>query len=88
VPVPDGSAPPRTERVLAKGDRVELIVAIPGQPALRAGVCGIVLLPADELDANGLCTVRITGTPRHTAWQLHPRDLRWIGTGRTRKAAP
>jgi hypothetical protein len=85
VPVPEESGPRRTERVLAKGDRVELIVAIPGQPALRAGACGVVLLAADELETNGLCTVRITGTPRHTAWQLHPRDLRWIGTGRTRK---
>ena len=79
---PDGLGPRRAEDVLAKGDRIELVAAIPGQPRLRAGACGVVLLAADELDANGLCTVRITGTPGHGTWQLHPRDLRWIGHGR------
>ena len=64
---------------LVQGDRVELITAIPGHPDLRPGKCGVVLLAADELDARGLCTVRIGGRPGHCVWQLHPRDLRRLG---------
>ena len=69
---------------LARGDRVEIIAAIPGHPELRPGKQGVVLLAADELEAQGLCTVRIAGRPGHRVWQLHPRDLRWLGPRRQR----
>ncbi len=77
VPLP--SEPRRATGKLVRGDRVELIVAIPGQPGLQPGKRGIVLLAADELDADGLCTVRIVGRLGHAIWQLHLRDLRRIG---------
>ena len=80
MPLPSGSAPPHTAPVLRKGDRVELLAAIPGHPDLRPGKQGVVLLAADELEANGLCTVRIPGRPGHGIWQLHPRDLKRLQT--------
>ncbi len=77
--IPRAPEPWRRTGKLVRGDRVELMVAIPGQPGLQPGKRGMVLLPADELDAEGLCTVRIVGRPGHTIWRLHPRDLRRIG---------
>jgi hypothetical protein len=73
---------------LHKGDRVELRADVPGQPALRAGMHGVVLLTAEELAAGGLCTIRLTHgsgmrSGRHI-WQLHPRDLRYLGPAPSR----
>jgi hypothetical protein len=36
-----------------KGDRVELVAAIPGHPELQPGKQGIVLLAVDEFQATG-----------------------------------
>jgi hypothetical protein len=69
----------RVDHTLVQGDRIELVATVPGHPTLRPGKRGTVLLAADELEAQGLCTVRIIGRPGHAIWQLHPRDLRWLG---------
>ena len=82
-----GAASSHEEHRLVQGDRVEIIAPIPGHPELQPGKRGIVLLAADELEAEGLCTVRIQGRPGHHVWQLHPRDLRWLGPRRQRKGA-
>ncbi len=86
--MPLASGPEHAIGVLVRGDRVELIVAIPGHPGLQPGKRGVVLLGADELEADGLCTVRIAGRPGHSIWQLHPRDLRWVGPGPERGRYP
>ena len=85
MPGSSGAEPPHEEHSLARGDRVEIIAAIPGHPELQPGKRGVVLLAADELEAEGLCTVRIQGRPGHAIWQLHPRDLRWLGPRRKRR---
>ena len=88
MPVPNGSESWRTGRTLVKGDHVELLTAIPGHPELQPGKRGVVVLAADELEANGLCTVRIVGCPGRHVWQLPPRGLRWLGPRPNRQSAP
>ena len=85
MPRSSGAGSPREEHIRVWGDRVEIIAAIPGHPELQPGKRGVVLLAADELEAEGLCTVRIQGRPGHHVWQLHPRDLRWLGPRRQRR---
>jgi hypothetical protein len=85
MPRSSGAGSQREKHILVRGDRVEIIAPIPGHPELQPGKRGVVLLAADELEAEGLCTVRIQGRPGHHVWQLHPRDLRWLGPRRQRR---
>ena len=86
--VPSNPTPLGAARTLVQGDRVELIALIPGHPELRPGKRGVILLAADELQADGFCTVRIGGRPGHSIWQLHPRDLRWVESAPKRGRHP